>query len=66
MDMHFRRLSLQTGRVGVTVLTKKQRKEQRKMDRRHKANQLRRNKKDQVNPTERIHVVTSVKGDCIC
>ncbi|XP_062328893.1 pre-rRNA-processing protein TSR1 homolog isoform X1 [Osmerus eperlanus] len=36
------------GRVGVTVLTKKQRKEQRKMDRRHKANQLRRNKKDQV------------------
>lgn len=36
------------GRVSVTVLTKKQRKEQRKMDRRNKANQLRRNKKDMV------------------
>lgn len=36
------------GRVSVTVLTKKQRREQRKMDRRHKANQLRRNKKDLV------------------
>nr|XP_019944114.1 PREDICTED: pre-rRNA-processing protein TSR1 homolog [Paralichthys olivaceus] len=36
------------GRVSVTALTKKQRKEQRKMDRRHKANQLRRNKKDMV------------------
>ncbi|XP_023660690.1 pre-rRNA-processing protein TSR1 homolog [Paramormyrops kingsleyae] len=36
------------GRVAVMALTKKQRKEQRKMDRRHKANQLRRNKKDQV------------------
>lgn len=37
-----------TGRVSVTALTKKQRKEQKKMDRRHKANQLRRNKKDMV------------------
>ncbi|KAG7272190.1 hypothetical protein CRUP_036904 [Coryphaenoides rupestris] len=36
------------GRVSVTVLTKKQRREQRRMDRRHKANQLRRNKKDMV------------------
>ncbi|XP_034460651.1 pre-rRNA-processing protein TSR1 homolog [Hippoglossus hippoglossus] len=36
------------GRVSVTALTKKQRKEQRKTDRRHKANQLRRNKKDMV------------------
>ncbi|XP_037534173.1 pre-rRNA-processing protein TSR1 homolog [Nematolebias whitei] len=36
------------GRVSVTVLTKKQRKEQKKMDRRHKANQIRRNKKDMV------------------
>ncbi|XP_029965221.1 LOW QUALITY PROTEIN: pre-rRNA-processing protein TSR1 homolog [Salarias fasciatus] len=36
------------GRVSVITLTKKQRKELRKMDRRHKANQLRRNKKDQV------------------
>ncbi|CAG6001285.1 unnamed protein product [Menidia menidia] len=36
------------GRVSVTTLTKKQRKEIRKMDRRHKANQLRRNKKDMV------------------
>lgn len=36
------------GRVSVTALTKKQRKEQKKMDRRHKANQLRRNKKDLV------------------
>ncbi|KAK2912343.1 pre-rRNA-processing protein TSR1 homolog [Channa argus] len=36
------------GRVSVTALTKKQRKEQRKMDRRHKANQIRRNKKDMV------------------
>lgn len=37
-----------TGRVSVTALTKKQRKELKKMDRRHKANQLRRNKKDMV------------------
>ncbi|XP_018603702.2 pre-rRNA-processing protein TSR1 homolog [Scleropages formosus] len=36
------------GRVSVITLTKKQRKEQRKTDRRHTANQLRRNKKDQV------------------
>ncbi|XP_042271306.1 pre-rRNA-processing protein TSR1 homolog [Thunnus maccoyii] len=36
------------GRVSVTALTKKQRKEQKKMDRRHKANQIRRNKKDMV------------------
>ncbi|XP_044057763.1 pre-rRNA-processing protein TSR1 homolog [Siniperca chuatsi] len=36
------------GRVSVTGLTKKQRKEQKKMDRRNKANQLRRNKKDMV------------------
>ncbi|XP_070826451.1 pre-rRNA-processing protein TSR1 homolog [Chaetodon trifascialis] len=36
------------GRVSVLTLTKKQRKEQKKMDRRHKANQLRRNKKDMV------------------
>ncbi|XP_013867928.1 pre-rRNA-processing protein TSR1 homolog [Austrofundulus limnaeus] len=36
------------GRVSVTVLTKKQRKEQKKMDRRNKANQIRRNKKDMV------------------
>uniref|UniRef100_A0A674D5V5 Pre-rRNA-processing protein TSR1 homolog n=1 Tax=Salmo trutta TaxID=8032 RepID=A0A674D5V5_SALTR len=36
------------GRVSVTALTKKQRKETRKMDKRHKANQLRRNKKDLV------------------
>uniref|UniRef100_A0A8C8CRQ8 Pre-rRNA-processing protein TSR1 homolog n=1 Tax=Oncorhynchus tshawytscha TaxID=74940 RepID=A0A8C8CRQ8_ONCTS len=36
------------GRVSVTALTKKQRKEARKMDKRHKANQLRRNKKDLV------------------
>ncbi|XP_038159328.1 pre-rRNA-processing protein TSR1 homolog [Cyprinodon tularosa] len=36
------------GRVSVTTLTKKQRKELKKMDRRHKANQLRRTKKDQV------------------
>uniref|UniRef100_A0AAX7V1L9 Pre-rRNA-processing protein TSR1 homolog n=1 Tax=Astatotilapia calliptera TaxID=8154 RepID=A0AAX7V1L9_ASTCA len=36
------------GKVSVTVLTKKQRKEQKKMDRRHKANQLRKNKKDMV------------------
>ncbi|XP_070685817.1 pre-rRNA-processing protein TSR1 homolog [Pempheris klunzingeri] len=36
------------GRVSVTALTKKQRKEQKRMDRRHKANQLRRNKKDMV------------------
>ncbi|XP_030600305.1 pre-rRNA-processing protein TSR1 homolog [Archocentrus centrarchus] len=36
------------GRVSVTVLSKKQRKEQKKMDRRHKANQLRKNKKDMV------------------
>lgn len=32
----------------MTALTKKQRKEQKKMDRRHKANQLRQNKKDMV------------------
>ena len=37
-----------TGRVSVTALTKKQRKEHKRMDRRHKANQLRRNKKDMV------------------
>uniref|UniRef100_A0A8C8DW32 Pre-rRNA-processing protein TSR1 homolog n=1 Tax=Oryzias sinensis TaxID=183150 RepID=A0A8C8DW32_9TELE len=36
------------GRVSVTALTKKQRKELKKMDRRHKANQLRRNKKDMI------------------
>ncbi|XP_014888775.1 pre-rRNA-processing protein TSR1 homolog [Poecilia latipinna] len=36
------------GRVSVTTLTKKQRKELGKMDRRHKANQLRKTKKDQV------------------
>ncbi|XP_037631809.1 pre-rRNA-processing protein TSR1 homolog [Sebastes umbrosus] len=36
------------GRVSVTALTKKQRKEQKRMDRRHKASQLRRNKKDMV------------------
>ncbi|XP_061575578.1 pre-rRNA-processing protein TSR1 homolog [Cololabis saira] len=36
------------GRVSVMMLTKKQRKEIKKMDRRHKANQLRRNKKDMV------------------
>uniref|UniRef100_A0AAV2J1V5 Pre-rRNA-processing protein TSR1 homolog n=1 Tax=Knipowitschia caucasica TaxID=637954 RepID=A0AAV2J1V5_KNICA len=36
------------GRVSVTVISKKQRREQRKMDRRHNANQLRRNKKDMV------------------
>ncbi|CAK6966670.1 pre-rRNA-processing protein TSR1 homolog [Scomber scombrus] len=36
------------GRVSVTALTKKQRKEQKRMDRRHKANQLRKNKKDMV------------------
>ncbi|KAM9318836.1 pre-rRNA-processing protein TSR1 homolog [Pholidichthys leucotaenia] len=36
------------GRVSVMTLTKKQRKEQKKMDRRHKANQLRKNKKAQV------------------
>ncbi|XP_029303069.1 pre-rRNA-processing protein TSR1 homolog [Cottoperca gobio] len=36
------------GRVSVTALTKKQRKEHKRMDRRHKANQLRRNKKDMV------------------
>lgn len=32
----------------MTALTKKQRKEQKKIDRRNKANQLRRNKKDMV------------------
>lgn len=37
-----------SGRVSVTTITKKQRKEQKKMDRRNKANQLRRNKKDMV------------------
>ncbi|KAK5868806.1 hypothetical protein PBY51_009783 [Eleginops maclovinus] len=36
------------GRVSVTALTKKQRKEHKRMDRRHKANQLRKNKKDMV------------------
>ncbi|XP_068571887.1 pre-rRNA-processing protein TSR1 homolog [Cebidichthys violaceus] len=36
------------GRVPVTALTKKQRKEHKRMDRRHKANQIRRNKKDMV------------------
>uniref|UniRef100_A0AAR2M2D8 Pre-rRNA-processing protein TSR1 homolog n=1 Tax=Pygocentrus nattereri TaxID=42514 RepID=A0AAR2M2D8_PYGNA len=36
------------GRVAVVALSKKQRRELRKMDRRHKANQLRRNKKDMV------------------
>uniref|UniRef100_A0A3Q3JQ48 Pre-rRNA-processing protein TSR1 homolog n=2 Tax=Monopterus albus TaxID=43700 RepID=A0A3Q3JQ48_MONAL len=36
------------GRVSVMALTKKQRKEQKKMDRRNKANQLRRNKKEMV------------------
>uniref|UniRef100_A0AAX7U6S4 Pre-rRNA-processing protein TSR1 homolog n=1 Tax=Astatotilapia calliptera TaxID=8154 RepID=A0AAX7U6S4_ASTCA len=41
-------LSADFSRVSVTVLTKKQRKEQKKMDRRHKANQLRKNKKDMV------------------
>ncbi|KAJ7995549.1 hypothetical protein DPEC_G00245750 [Dallia pectoralis] len=43
------------GRVSVTALTKKQRKEARKTDKRHKANQLRRNKKDQV-LTEKRHL----------
>ncbi|KAM3616618.1 uncharacterized protein V6R79_020905 [Siganus canaliculatus] len=43
------------GRVSVLTLTKKQRKEQKKMDRRHKANQLRRNKKDMV-LTEKRHL----------
>ncbi|XP_066534389.1 pre-rRNA-processing protein TSR1 homolog [Hoplias malabaricus] len=36
------------GRVAVVALSKKQRRELRKMDRRNKANQLRRNKKDMV------------------
>ncbi|KAK5929527.1 hypothetical protein CgunFtcFv8_010752 [Champsocephalus gunnari] len=36
------------GRVSVTALTKKQRKEHKRMDRRNKANQLRKNKKDMV------------------
>ncbi|XP_061538130.1 pre-rRNA-processing protein TSR1 homolog [Phycodurus eques] len=36
------------GRVSVIALTKKQRKEQRKMDRKNKANQLRKNKRDVV------------------
>ncbi|XP_017289268.1 pre-rRNA-processing protein TSR1 homolog [Kryptolebias marmoratus] len=36
------------GRVSVTTLTKKQRKEQKKLDRRHTANQIRKNKKDMV------------------
>ncbi|KAI2656286.1 hypothetical protein H4Q32_013166 [Labeo rohita] len=36
------------GRVAVMALTKKQRREMRKMDRKNKANQLRRNKKDLV------------------
>lgn len=41
-------LTCSSGRVSVTALTKKQRKEQKRMDRRHKASQLRRNKKDMV------------------
>lgn len=41
-------LNYLSGRVSVMNLTKKQRKEQKKMDRRNKANQLRRNKKDMV------------------
>ncbi|KAG9265207.1 hypothetical protein AMEX_G21577 [Astyanax mexicanus] len=36
------------GRVAVMALSKKQRRELKKLDRRHKANQLRRNKKDMV------------------
>nr|XP_055052600.1 pre-rRNA-processing protein TSR1 homolog [Misgurnus anguillicaudatus] len=36
------------GKVAVMAITKKQRRELRKMDRRNKANQLRRNKKDSV------------------
>ncbi|KAL2096110.1 hypothetical protein ACEWY4_008258 [Coilia grayii] len=36
------------GRVAVMALTKKQRRDMKKMDRRHKANQLRQNKKDMV------------------
>ncbi|XP_051933421.1 pre-rRNA-processing protein TSR1 homolog [Hippocampus zosterae] len=36
------------GRVSVIALTKKLRKEQRKMDRKNKANQLRKNKRDMV------------------
>lgn len=36
------------GRVAVVALTKKQQRELSKMDKRHKANQLRRNKKDSV------------------
>ncbi|KAJ8280793.1 hypothetical protein GJAV_G00059030 [Gymnothorax javanicus] len=36
------------GRVSVVGLTKKQRREMKKIDRRHKANQLRRNKRDVV------------------
>ncbi|XP_028817780.1 pre-rRNA-processing protein TSR1 homolog [Denticeps clupeoides] len=36
------------GRVAAMAVTKKQRRELSKMDRRHKAGQLRRNKKDQV------------------
>uniref|UniRef100_A0A674A6B9 TSR1 ribosome maturation factor n=1 Tax=Salmo trutta TaxID=8032 RepID=A0A674A6B9_SALTR len=36
------------GRVSVTALTKKQKKEAKKLDKRHKANQLRQNKKDLV------------------
>uniref|UniRef100_A0A3Q2X8U9 Pre-rRNA-processing protein TSR1 homolog n=1 Tax=Hippocampus comes TaxID=109280 RepID=A0A3Q2X8U9_HIPCM len=36
------------GRVSVIALTKKQRKEQRKIDRKNKANQLRKNKRDMV------------------
>ncbi|XP_035241528.1 pre-rRNA-processing protein TSR1 homolog [Anguilla anguilla] len=36
------------GRVSVMGLTKKQRREQKKIDRRHKASQLRRNKRDSV------------------
>ncbi|XP_077397944.1 pre-rRNA-processing protein TSR1 homolog [Festucalex cinctus] len=36
------------GRVSVIALTKKQRKEQRKIDRKNKANQLRKNKRDVV------------------
>ena len=48
LQSHITVLNCFTGRVSVTALTKKQRKEMKKMDRRHKANQLRRNKKDMV------------------
>nr|XP_061797807.1 pre-rRNA-processing protein TSR1 homolog [Nerophis lumbriciformis] len=36
------------GRVSVIALSKKQRKEQRKMDRKNKANQIRKNKRDMI------------------